>query len=464
MSTNKLLIIIAKCGSNITKNGMGFILTLNDESYVITCYHGIKNSHEIVGYTLDNKFTKYNLSMIVKSCTMDLALLKIDNRIDGYTINDLYRGLPTSDDLSVNLYKINYNNGNKTTINIKKYEKNKYNITYERLISFIQPELPYINIIEENPIVKENRDFNFEGTSGSIALYDKKIIGIFSSITNDGVITLTPSLSIIRFLNEYIKYGCIHGLCYIYGLKNIVRLNDHNIGYGLKLEGSHNIKHNKVINKNIKLMDTDIIYKINNLKIDSNCCVDNMPITTYIALNYMENDTIPLKILRTNSKKEHTKIEVNLKGVVIEKIKLIPEENNMKFVELYGLIFTEISEELLKDYYKKDIILVNEFIEKINKRPFSSNRKIIVIVDINRDRIDREILNIIDELKFPLINIEENKYVMPELVKVNNIIIKNLKELSEIARLNIENISLKTYKKQKINIGVNNRLVSIVKK
>ena len=29
---------------------------------------------------------------------------------------------------------------------------------------------------------------------------------------------------------------------------------------------------------------------------------------------------------------------------------------------------------------------------------------------------------------------------------------------------NIENISLKTYKKQKINIGVNNRLVSIVKK
>ena len=53
---------------------------------------------------------------------------------------------------------------------------------------------------------------------------------------------------------------------------------------------------------------------------------------------------------------------------------------------------------------------------------------------------------------------------MPELVKVNNTIIKNLKELSEIARLNIENISLKTYKKQKINIGVNNRLVSIVKK
>jgi len=170
----------------------------------------------------------------------------------------------------------------------------------------------------------------------------------------------------------------------------------------------------------------------------------------YVLSGIVQEGSLEFNIERNNK---------NLKDISFNKEKdkflknLYESVNDYDFVE-------EFSKKHLESFYFQ----INEFIEKINKRPFSSNRKVIVIVDINRDRIDREILNIIDELKFPLINIEENKYVMPELVKVNNTIIKNLKELSEIARLNIENISLKTYKKQKINIGVNNRLVSIVKK
>ena len=423
-------------------------MNLGTNSYVLTCFHGIKNAYELIVYKLEHDVVKkYEVKKVINAYEMDLALLKIECITDITNLNFFKIPYPRAHEKL--MYYITTISATPETneMNYKLHTCTFLQMMYTKQFSFNMPLMPIVNV----KLLEEIDELT--GLSGCCVFNkDNLIVGIISNIQmSTKMISVVPSVSIMRFLKEVELFDDFNGLCDIVSTLKLCEITIEKNYNALIVDNCFDI--NYYNNTQIKLTDTlghtlknnDIIYEINNHQFNSDGLVSshkqNIPLSSYIALNYMTDDIIPLKIYRKYEPKD-----IKLKARPVKTMRYIPVVSDKKYVEHCGLIFTEITEELLELYRNNGINISGPFLNNYIKNPYrNGNESIIIVLDINRNNIPDKILNKFDDIGLPLVQVsveaKSNKtYNMLQLLKINKKKIINLEILKETLNNSEKNI------------------------
>jgi hypothetical protein len=329
--------------NHVINTGGGVFIKINDDIYVITCYHIIgKYSINIDCFFNKERLIKIPLENFKSLQEYDISVLKMDK-----IYYDMVEYYTESDILNIN---------NLENIYLKNiFMKDDCICTNKILIDDIIIENDFLNsvLIPKIPLYKYNCDLlesQLEGISGNLLMIEDKIIGLTTSC--NGKIEALPMIIIFNLVKQLINTNkCLE---YFKFDTNIVEIklgtiektshyvnDDYNLGYKIYK------KKNK-----FKFRKQDVILNINNININDNGKIYDeyfnyeFEIDTYMMIiNYLY-DYVKIELL--SSIKAYEKISVNITGININNIYNINIFDNNKYLYYYGLIFTELSEEFIK--------------------------------------------------------------------------------------------------------------------
>lgn len=466
---------------------VGSLFKLNDKPYLLTCHHCVKDTlnHELI---IEKK--KYKCGIAYVSDELELALLNIN--ADVKDVNYIKDIKDITENLSMGINNINPELIVQT-VNISKYiDKNKFSIlqikclynevTFQTLESINMPSMPFITVRLKD---KFNDNFIIDGISGSLVIdgsgngNDSRILGIVSNITNS-IIQIIPNAIINRFLKEIKENNEFNGLCTLVGKFTTCNFNNdarEQIN-GIFVDDAYNINYNnynykeKKNEKGMNLKNGDIILNIEGKPIDERGHIydNNLQLsiyfTTFIALNYLCGMLIQLKVMRRtkirendNDYKEKT---ILIKARPLHSMKYIQNVFNGKTFTYNGLVFGEISEDIINNYIKVGIYIGNSLQEYYLKNPYrNEDERVVVLLDINRKQMKGEITNAIDHLKLPLINTINKNYSIPIVSKVNKKKITSLNDMIDILKKQSNGvIYLAAYKMNEIKAIIKNNVIA----
>lgn len=460
--------------------GGGFFLLENDIPYVVTCDHviGLKpfditcfiNTQKEEKKTIE--YAKLKVYKRIKE--FDLVILKfvdetIKNKISFYTLNDFESEIDKNN-LVLSILKLpSFSNPFTTS---EKICIRNVSIENTHLIHHILPKIPML-IFDYNA-TNLSID-NLKGFSGSLITQNDKPVGILTAYSN-GKTQATPLFLLTTIIKNKINEIETRKISKLYGF-NIPTVSveveyDGKLLFGKLICEESNVSYemaNK--NKQFKFKENDVIIEINNKKINCEGNIDycsnkssemsdcenvlfNINTDFFMLLSTNENNNIcNFKILR-EEKKNITEICVNLKGKYFNELYNINIFNGHKYLYWKGLIFTELSEQLINEITHLDnqYTISNEIIKQPKKS--NGNRKNVVLIDFDyRNITDKNLQKISDVFLFenndnsikPFFKYcseidKMNKQVkMPVLEKFGSKIVQNLDGLINAIENNTNN-------------------------
>lgn len=464
---NKTGILTAECYQNIiefsdqprkvTCINTGNVFELNDNKFVLTCYHCIKNSHNNKLLMSENK--SYSSSIISTSPELELGLLQLDNiNHFAYNINDFITSpLENSQIFTIETYDIDEYIKSKRCIPLN-IDCTFHDIIQSSHLSLNIPKMPFIRVILNR---KYNDISQLSGISGSIVKSHDKIIGIVSSII-EKYVYIIPSHTIIRFLTEFISTNNFKGITPLTIQYKTCIFDNNELPskaiYGILVTNTYGIKN--------ALLKNDIIIEINHIQLNVNN-INNMDFNTYIILNFKSGENIPLKIARLKKKSTH---EYNEKDIIIQarsldSIKYIPMEFNNKVYEFSHMIFIELSEDIINYYVDLGIFTGQSVKDKYIDTPYhNSESKIIIMININKTQLLPKIKKIVTDIGLPIVPIKNKQCSFTIVKKINGNVIDNLEDLIKYINNDstVINMNIDGYGKLNINIKDQN-IISIIK-
>ncbi|QKF93774.1 peptidase S1 Pa clan [Fadolivirus algeromassiliense] len=428
---------------------IGNLLTINNNTYVITCFHCIKNTME--QYIIIND-KKYKCKTKYISDELELACLEVI----GFHANE---NCFTVYDFDLNINHINHDVEvlscdidtfcKKNDIIKLKIDAKVINIIdtgYDKLKSLNIPIIPRYSL----QLIKSFDDiYELSGLSGSFIMYNEKIIGIISSIENS-LLNVIPSNVIMRFINEIKLKSSFNGLCTIVGKFqscDFTKESSYEKVYGQIIENTYNINYNNYdynISKMIPcntLKKSDIIIEINGMKLNNSFKLYDskmdyyLDFRTYIALNFICGDKIPLKIMRSTQKdpNDYTERNIFIYARPLASLRYIPISFNNNLITIGGFTFIELSEDIINNYINIGVNIGISFSEYYLKNPYrNDNEYIVVLLDIDKTMINNTLLENTNEFGFPLININGKIYSMATISKINKRKLQNINEFKKL--------------------------------
>jgi len=470
------LIDIRSEPKKIIKYSMGTFIKIKNTLYVLSCYHGIQNYNEIYLYELkkinDTSYTinKIETSVACYSDELDLALLSLN---DSHNFNTA-----DIDDFSLRFLKKNdvieivYDETKK--ISESKLIKNKSKIEliyketiYEKYSSFNMPELPYLKFSIKN--ISEDLIRNLKGLSGIIC-YNKqnKIIGMLSNYSKvDNHVKIIPSVVIKNFILEYSKKQRYDGISGLIFKNSFCEFEHENNDYnGIIVEKTFGIKYKDTFKNG------DIIFKINDKVISKDGKIydeeigESIPFNSFISLNTNVDDEVNLVLMRNNPKlNDYEEIKVPVKAISYNQARKIDLNHNDKFVECNGLIFTEISENIIEFYRNHNIHLIGKLLKHFANDSYGPNEhhKKIVLINILNNKFSKENMKEINKFGLPLIKKRnsKNEYYMCILDTVNGKKVTNLSNLTNRLSNNKNILKFLIDKNIDLSINISNTNLSI---
>lgn len=450
---------------------IGNLFMINNQIYILTCNHCIKNTIK-QNFIFNDK--KFNCTLKFSSDELELALLEIHDLNIKYTpltITDLDMEIKTKikNVLIVTLDIDDFINGNSSEkISI---ECSKYRMDYKKIESLNMPELPVITMEINNDI-----HMDMHGISGSLVYHENKILGIVSKTINNEL-SIIPARNIYRFLSEIITTNNFNGLCTIIGDISMINFEtEEGITLnGLCLNNTLNINYNdfEYNEKNtrcINLKLDDIIFNIGGKSItDTGFIFDdklgsNIKYNTYISLNYSCGNEIPLHIMRcTNIKKQdYTEKSIILRARPLNSLKYIPLKSKYNTFEFNGLTFGEMSENIINDYIDVGIHLGYSLKEYYINNPYRNEKiHIVVLLDIDKN-VHKQLIDKIITSGLPLLHIKEKEYGIPIIKKVNKHKITSLDKMKNILSQQTKNTIYLNIDNRNIKILIeNNQIIDI---
>ena len=447
---------------HIVKTSVGSLININNDVYVLGLLHGLKNMYDLFMYAfvrdLNGKYSivTNQLEVIITSDELDLVLLKPINftdKIVSINLEKFNKVIPNRDSLA-NLYIRNtkYKSKQQLVLDDRIYKCKVNNIVLENQQSYNMPILPYILICVDDDKFYETDDIG--GISGSFVLdNNKNIVGIVSNIIiGTKNLSILPSVSICRFLEEFMKTDRFAGLCDIVGDLKLCEIEtEEKELMTVMVTDAVGINYNKNILDRTdsignSLQDGDILYEVNGLEFDKKgklyCDKIGMfiPLSTYIALEYISGDMIPLSIYRMN-KDEHNSKKIKLKARPICTMKYIPISSMKRYYEYNGLIFMELTEEIIELYRNNSIVFTGPIIKYYDETPYRNvDEKVVILIGINKKKISDEYINVYDGLALPFIHKNENRYILPIISKINKKKITSLDNIEKLISKNGKNI------------------------
>lgn len=449
---------------------VGNLFIIDHVPYVLTCLHCVKNTYNIT-FLINKK--PYKCQLFKTSDELELALLSINISKEEiasyeenvYTLYDLHHDLSDVSSLSNNTYI--------HTVNLNKYLKsnefefNDLNASVTEILleknNITSLNLPSIPLLS----VRLSDDFSdisdLKGISGSLLINDKKVIGMVSSIINS-LVNIIPSYVIARFLNEIQLTGKFDGICTLVGNYTLCDFDDPTSRshiFGMFIENTFDINYNNhyYYENRASLMNlrkNDIIICVNDIILNEKGQIFDKVIgiaidfRSYIALNYECGSSIPLTIMRpsNNNPDDYKKKKIFVKARPLNSMKYIPITFNNKTYNYHGLIFGEISEDIINNYSNNGIFIVTSFSDFYLNTPYrNQNEYVVVLLDIDKSVIHNNILMKMNDIGLPLINKKDRTYIMPIISKINKKKITSLEDLRSI---------LDKEEEVKINLNINN--------
>ena len=464
---------------------IGNIFNINNSLINLTCFHCIKNT--------DNQSTiikndKYDSHITHVSDELELALLNVDKMKYKYKfwgIDDLYLD---SNIKNMNMYI--------QTININKYmSNNKFEpitikCTFKGILQSHKDKITSMNI-PQIPFYAVTLNQNFSdiseltGISGSFLMSDKKILGMVSAIENS-IVYVIPSYAIYRFLAEIKSTKLFNGICTLVGNFTICNFpkneNSTIITNGVYVENTFDINYNnypykdkndkdnnKIAYANLK--KNDIIIKINNIRLNEKGYIydkkfnESVDFRTYIALNYTCGSIINLEIMRcTSGNNDYKKKNIMVRARPLYSLKYIPISFNNNLYEYKGLIFAELSEDIINNYINVGIYIGTSVSDYYLTKPYRSEiAYLIVLIDINKIALNDKLLKCVNDLGLPLVN-NNKSYSIPYVTKLNKKKLCTLDEFKNAIETNEESIiKLNVYNSNKLKIIIKNNGIEEIK-
>lgn len=483
-------ILMAQCYQNIikpddhtkkiTQVNIGNIFEINDNKFVLSCYHCIKNAYSTTLVLGNNK--SYECSVVSTAPELELGLLSISNQeketgnmftldsfdvsLSGFKENQVFK-IGTCD---INKY-IGSSRINKTNeINKMDLECTFYDIIQSSHISLNMPKMPFIRV---NLNDKYNDISQLSGISGSIVRLanNNKIIGIVSSII-DTHVYIIPSCCIVRFLSEFKQTGQFKGISSLVLQYNACMFDPHELPsnsiYGIFVNNTYGIKSN--------LLKNDVIIQINgnpitvNNKIYDKSAKTFFDFNVYVALNFKCGDQIPLKIarLKKGSQQEYKEKDIIIDARSLNSTKYIPIEFNRKTYEFANMTFIELSEDIINHYIDLGIFTGKSINDKYIDTPYrnTENNFVVVMINIDKSKLSSKLKKTVAQIGLPLVPIQNRQYSFTIIKKINGNNVSCIEDLIKNSGNNttdvIMNASIESYGKLNMTIK-NGDIISIIK-
>lgn len=432
----------------VVYHNIGSIVSLNGRPYVLTCFHCLKNTYDQIIY-YKNKSHYGHISHV--SDELELGLMEIEGDIKSKTFDI------TNFDVNLNLEKkklvIKTNDLNQF-IEMGKWKSMILKCELDRILtdetcnitSINLPPLPYITMT----LKKKYSDISeLKGLSGSLLMSENQIIGIVTAIENSQI-RVIPSITIMRFLNEIILKNSFNGICTFVGRFSQCDFDvtDNEKKYGIYIDDTFDINYNHYNYKDdqlhMNLRKNDIITKIENHEINKNGKIYDthtgidLNYRTFLALNFTCGESIHVNLMRCKKKENNDFKEkkIIIRGRPLNSMKYIPITFSGSIINYKGFIFIEMSEDIILNYYNIGINIGQSLSEYFLTNPYrNENERVVTLIDIDKNRINKKNLDIINELGLPLVNTVDKYYMVPILKKINKKKISNLKDLEKLLLL-----------------------------
>lgn len=448
----------------------GILLKHSNILYVLTCFHGVKNSIDIMIYIF--KKNKNGYALTKESATLesfvpefDLAILKLNNSIEevGDSTSIFANTTFPKENVLLNFDCPDISRTTKNTLKIDyKTHKLKFiNIDFEKLAGFLGYPIPLIKI-DGTELVEEYPELEHGGISGC-CVYNNNIVGIISNINKDTQhMSIIPNYIINLFLTEYLEKGYIMPKSCIPATMNIICMN--------KERENMYIVTNVFSNQSINLKKNDMIFKIDGKKFDDNGLVYDekinlsMPLQTYIALNYAVNEPISLSVVRLKTLNSYKYHKISLNSYPLEQMKYITTTYDGKYIQIAGFTFIELTEDMIHFLEDCSIILIGTITKYYKTRPFRvADKKIIVLIDMDTNQMADNIATKANELGLPILHQFKSFCYLPVITKINGEKISSLNQLNQLINGDNNKVSLSLSEKISMAIEIKNNICVSIK-
>ncbi len=429
----------------IMRRSVGTIIHLDNTPYILTCSHGVINTIETYVYYYqqngnDINAHKTEVDIIAQSVELDLALLSFPVKCQPvYDINSLVLQIPYSD-----LF-FQHRSTNKQDFNVI----HKLPCAVERVLLHTigtchMAKIPDVQLkILDDTFNKED---DIAGISGSCVFdSENNIMGVIIQINhNSNLLSLVPAIAIKRFLEEVKLTGRFRGLCDLIIEASVIELDhmnkrqvlqiNHTFGISYKLKNKPSLKSGHILlelnHQPIQITDTGFETECPQLGM-------SIPIDTYISLMYSADDVMEFSVW---DKQMKTNKPIKAKAIVSQEKRTVPIcSDNAHFI-YNGLVFTELSEQKIKEYRLNGIHLTGASMDKFLSNPYSSSvERVIIVEDVVLNGITEETARIYNGEGLPFIHINDRKYSLCVVEKINK---RKIKSLGTAKKLLIENTSV----------------------
>lgn len=358
---------------DIIRYGNGFLISHNGTIYLITCNHIVHDNYETYFY-IKGMRKQYKTRKLFDICEMDMSILIPDDQIElaRYSARTdlLYESLNITGHLTIlttnNLQRraSDIVNKNETDFEISEIKGKFDKLIFEKCNSLFFQKVPMISIDIYDAIDKDSK---LSGLSGSIVINsDNKICGYISNFSKKLMQMIIIPSHLIMYIFEMISDPLLSfdgGLKSLYLETQLCTFSAESMRRtGHYITNNYNIKYKLFESKKLFTFPLkSVMYKINDRHFDEKgyvVCSDtlSLPLDTYLLLN--------------NNIQYHIITYSDTIKKITEHIKIIPSclTNNLT-VDIYsnhkiaiykGLVFMELSEELLKHLHDTGIDIIGE--------------------------------------------------------------------------------------------------------
>lgn len=395
-----------------TKLTTGEIIMIDDRFYVLTCFHGVVFSSNIViiGWTNEgDRVVTEPLAHRVDAPELDLSLIEMKPDFecdDPLTIDDFLLDHTT-------MFTIDRKIVSKS---MESNETHRANLLYisdemEVATSPSQPRLPYIHVMPETL----DKTWRW-GLSGTLVRSRKgSVAGMVKSCDryNSSTIILIPSITLVRFVTEVNYKDSYHGLNFLPLDFQLVQciLDKEEVPF-LMCKGDYKWIHSGLM-----------FHEIAGKKITDDGRIQyhgwKLTIDAYIALTKL-NSTMKLTVYDPD-KDTVTTDNIGLCNVY-NSIKIPPSER-IEYCWIQNHAFVQLSDTLLHQWRERGDNYINSLTTDYVKRPYSINRtrRVIAIVASKNSRVQK----LIDSMR---------KHSTPELLVIKSVDGKLVRDIDKLTK------------------------------
>lgn len=444
---------------------IGTIVEIDRKHYIITCFHGVKNVDEINFYSFKREGKSQNykvvkkqgpkLEKLINAPELDISLIPLSeqesNKIQTDSFNPKLPNIGETVFMTIlNTQRVNQN----IKIIRKEFSCKILKISFESIISFHRTKIPILHMDTEK-IICDYPDLT--GISGSLVINtQKEIVGIISHIQQLGnTLAIIPSCFILRFIKEFQGSGNFRGLCSIVGRGVPACITDPK-KHGYMMLDTYSINYNYSPTSTSEpslgdnLRNLDLITKIDEQTITESgelydeCCSIQMPLETFIALNYFSDEMISLQLYRTVNGKNYKRFRIKLKARPVSTTCYLREIFDGRYLEIAGLIFIELSEDMLDFFEDLGYHLIGSVQKYRQLTPYRNrNRRVVVWIDIIHDKFSEDQLRLLQDKDLPLRNVFNQDYNLPIITKIDTKLEnKQITNLDQLQILLTENCTI----------------------